>query len=68
MKIKKSKHEKDIDDAYWRGVHAGIRYTIKNYENALKYEDSVEELRLYVKRVTPVIKNFAELLSKYEVK
>ena len=45
MKIKKKEYRKQLDDHYWDGVNAGMKFALNNPEEARKYVDKSEALR-----------------------
>ena len=65
MKIKKKDFDKTIDDTYWDGVQAGIRFALYNPTEAEKYKDDVSALKLLVKNMMPKIREVVNALSSY---
>lgn len=45
MKIKKKEYQKQLDDKYWNGVQAGIKFALNNPKEADKYKDNIAYLR-----------------------
>ena len=64
MKIKKTEYEKKLDDKYWEGVEAGIKFALQNPNVALKYADNIPALRTVVKNISNVVKNAADAISR----
>lgn len=64
MKIKKKDYYKEIDNAYWNGVKAGINFTLQNPKEAEQCKDNVEPLRLKVASAIKVVDNISKALGK----
>ena len=64
MKIKKSEYEKKLDDKYWEGIEAGIKFALQNPNIALKYVDNIPALRIAVKHMSNVVKNASDAISR----
>lgn len=45
MKIKKKEYQKQLDDRYWDGVNAGMKFALNNPDDAKRYIDRTEALR-----------------------
>ena len=64
MKIKKKDYYKEIDNAYWNGVKAGINFTLQNPKEAEQCKDNVEILRLRVASAIEVVDKISKALGK----
>lgn len=64
MKIKKKDYYKELDNAYWNGVKAGINFTLQNPKEAEQYKDNIEHLRLKVAGAIKVVDNISKALGK----
>lgn len=64
MKIKKKEYYKQLDDRYWKGVNAGIKFAIDNPETAKNYINRTEALRIITKKASDAFGNLAKNLYK----
>ena len=62
MKIKKKKYEKDLEDAFWRGVDAGIRFAKARPDMAESF--SVEQIREMADKIQKAFGNLGEGIRK----
>lgn len=62
MKIKKKRYKKELDDAYWRGVDAGIRFALEKPDLAESF--NVEQIRAITSKLQKVFASIGESLTK----
>lgn len=58
MKIKKKRYKKELNDAYWRGVDAGIRFAKERPDMAENF--NVEQLRETADKIQKAFGNLGE--------
>lgn len=62
MKIKKKRYKKELDDAYWRGVDAGIRFAQERPDMAENF--NIEQTRATTSKLQKVFASIGESLTK----
>lgn len=62
MKIKKKRYEKELQDAYWRGVDAGIKYALNDPERAKRFNGA--QLRAQIETINGAIAKLGARLAK----
>lgn len=63
MKIKKKEYHKQLDDRYWEGVNAGIKFALNNPEDAKRYVDRTEALRKISENAAKAFEGLGKVLS-----
>ena len=63
MKIKKKEYQKQLDDAYWKGVNAGMKFALNNPEEARKYVDKSEALRRIAQTAMEALKPLTNAIN-----
>lgn len=63
MKIKKKEYQKQLDDRYWEGVNAGIKFALKSPEEAEIYVDRTEALRKISENAAKAFEGLGKALS-----
>lgn len=65
MKIKKKEYRKQLNDSYWDGVNAGMKFALNNPEEAKKYVDKTETLRKITETAIEALKPLANAISNF---
>ena len=63
MKIKKKEYYKQLDDHYWDGVNAGMKFALNNPEEARKYVDKSEALRKIAETAMEALKPLTNAIN-----
>ena len=63
MKIKKKEYHKQLDDHYWNGVNAGMKFALNNPEEAKKYVDKSEALRKIAETAMEALKPLTNAIN-----
>ena len=64
MKIKKKEYQKQLDDRFWKGVNAGMKFALNNPEEAKKYIDRTEALKIIVERTSKAFEALTNAINK----
>lgn len=64
MKIKRKEYNKKLDDAYWNGVQAGMKYAVENPKSAEKYADDIQYMRTVCEKAYKALKKLAKHIAK----
>lgn len=62
MKIKKKEYQKQLNDSYWDGVNAGMKFALNNPEEARKYVDKSEALRKIAENAMEALKPISKAI------
>ena len=65
MKIKKKEYQKQLDNRFWEGVNAGMKFALQNPVKAEQYVDHIEVLRLQVERVKEAFQVLSDAIHNY---
>ena len=63
MKIKKKEYQKQLDDHYWEGVNAGIKFALNNPNDAKRYVDRTEALRKISENAAKAFEGLGKAIS-----
>jgi hypothetical protein len=64
MKIKKKEYQKQLNDRFWEGVNAGMKFALNNPEEAKKYVDRTEALRTIIERTSKAFEGLTNAINK----
>ena len=65
MKIKKKEYYKNLNDRYWEGVNAGIKFALNNPEEAKRYVNRTEALRKISENAAKAFEGIGKAISNY---
>lgn len=65
MKIKKKEYQKQLDNKFWEGVNAGIKFTLNNPDDAKRYVNRTEALRKISENATKAFEGIGKAISNY---
>ena len=65
MKIKKKEYQKQLNDSYWDGVNAGMKFALDNPEEAKRYVDKTEALRKIIETAIEALKPLANVINNF---
>lgn len=63
MKIKKKEYQKQINDKFWEGVNAGMKFALNNPDDARRYIDRTEALRKISENAAKAFEGIGKALS-----
>ena len=63
MKIKKKEYQKQLDDRYWDGVNAGMKFALNNPDDAKRYIDRTEALRAITEKAAKAFEGLEKAIS-----
>lgn len=65
MKIKKKEYYKQLDDRYWDGVNAGMKFALNNPDDAKRYIDRTEALRKISENAAKAFEGIGKAISNF---
>lgn len=65
MKIKKEEYRKQLNDSYWDGVNAGMKFALNNPEEAKKYVDKSEALGKIAETAMEALKPLTKAINNF---
>lgn len=65
MKIKKKEYREKINDSYWDGVNAGMKFALNNPEEAKKFVDKSEALRKISEAAMEALKPLSKAINNF---
>ena len=63
MKIKKEEYRNQLNDRFWEGVNAGMKFALNNPDDAKRYIDRTEALRAIVEKATKAFEGLGKVIS-----
>lgn len=64
MKIKKKEYQQQLDDRYWEGVKAGMRFAIDHPEEAKRQINHIEVMRSTVEKMSKAFQPLVDAIHK----
>lgn len=63
MKIKKKELKKQLQDRYWQGIEAGMKFALDSPDTAEKYRDNISKMRYEVERASEVMEKVTNAIT-----
>lgn len=65
MKIKKKEYRSQLNDRFWEGVNAGMKFALNNPDDARRYIDRTEVLRKITENAAKAFEGIGKAINTF---